>query len=176
MLHPDDTICKIRYFTARVSGRENDLNKPQRQKMYLRALQTIPNMEIHYGKYLTNIVRMPLAKPVNGYRGTVEVIKTDEKGSDVNLASYLLMDAFQSNMEAAIIISNDSDLVTPIQLLRNHFKIPVGIFNPNARNPSSALQNAATFFKTIREPVIQTSQFTATITDKKGTFYKPTDW
>lgn len=175
-LHENDIVTKIRYFTARVSARPDDPKKPLRQQLYLRALLTIPNLEIHYGKYLTNIVRMPLAKPVNGYMGTVEVMKTDEKGSDVNLASYLLLDATQKHMDSAIVISNDSDLVTPIQLLRSHFNIPVGILNPNNRNPSSALQRAGNFFKTIREPVLQSSQFPAILKDSKGTFYKPKEW
>jgi hypothetical protein len=37
------------------------------------------------------------------------VIKTEEKGSDVNLATYLLLDAFKQDCEAAVVISNDSD-------------------------------------------------------------------
>jgi len=32
---------------------------------------------------------------------TVEVIKTEEKGSDVNLATYLLLDAFDADYELA---------------------------------------------------------------------------
>jgi hypothetical protein len=33
-----------------------------------------------------------------------EVWKTEEKGSDVNLACYLLLDAFDGDCEAAVII------------------------------------------------------------------------
>jgi len=47
----------------------------------------------------------------------------------VNLATYLLIDAFDNDCEQAIVISNDSDLVTPIQFARERFGIPVGIFN-----------------------------------------------
>ena len=39
---------------------------------------------------------MPLAHPPSVGPQTVEVIGTEEKGSDVNLASYLLLDGFRS--------------------------------------------------------------------------------
>ena len=44
----------------------------------------------------------------------VRVMKTEEKGSDVNLATYLLVDAFEDRFDVAVIISNDSDLKEPI--------------------------------------------------------------
>ena len=58
---------------------------------------------------MTTTTRMPLAQqPAFGPK-TVEVIKTEEKGSDVNLATYLLVDAFRRDAEAFVVISNDSD-------------------------------------------------------------------
>ena len=38
------------------------------------------------------------------------MIKTEEKGSDVNLATYLLVDAFRNDADAFAGVSNDSDL------------------------------------------------------------------
>jgi hypothetical protein len=49
----------------------------------MRALETIPSLSIHYGHYLTHVTRMPLANPRRGGARTVEVVKTEEKGSDV---------------------------------------------------------------------------------------------
>jgi uncharacterized LabA/DUF88 family protein len=57
---------------------------------------------------------MPLAPPDKGY---VRVTKTEEKGSDVNIATHLLMDAFDDAYELAVIISNDSDLLEPIKVV-----------------------------------------------------------
>jgi hypothetical protein len=48
---------------------------------------------------------MPLAHPRPGGPAAVEVIKTEEKGSDVNLATYLLLDAFRRDCDTAIVIS-----------------------------------------------------------------------
>jgi hypothetical protein len=61
---------------------------------------------------------MPLASPVPGGPTTVRVLKTEENGSDVNLATYLLSDAYEQVFEKAVVISNDSDLCTPIALVR----------------------------------------------------------
>ena len=52
--------------------------------------------------------------PATGAK-TVQVMKSEEKGSDVNIASYLLVDAFDDDYEAAVVVSNDSDLAEPIR-------------------------------------------------------------
>jgi hypothetical protein len=78
-----------------------------------------------------------------------EVIKTEEKGSDVNLASLLLADGFRGKYEVAVVISNDSDFVLPIQIVRDELKLPVGVVNPRG-HPSRELLAVSTFFKRIR--------------------------
>ena len=42
--------------------------------------------------------------------------KTEEKGSDVNLASHLLLDGFQQTRDTVVVFSNDSDLRVPIRI------------------------------------------------------------
>ena len=54
----------------------------------------------------------------------------EEKGSDVNLAAHLLVDVLRERVDAAIVISNDSDLRLPIQVVRQ--KVPVGTINPSS--------------------------------------------
>ena len=41
----------------------------------------------------------------------------EEKGSDVNLGAHLLNDAWKGLFDAAVVISNDTDLVTPIRMV-----------------------------------------------------------
>ena len=77
---------------------------------------------------------------------TVAVLKTEEKGSDVNLATYLLMDAFDQDYELALVVSNDSDLVGPIEVVQRRFGLPVGVVNPH-RTTSHALRVAASFYR-----------------------------
>lgn len=50
LLPAHHTIERIKYFTARVSGAE-DPDPPRRQHIYLRALQTISEMEVHFGLF-----------------------------------------------------------------------------------------------------------------------------
>ena len=47
----------------------------------------------------------------------------------MNVASHLLFDVLTSRMDAAIVISNDSDLRFPIRLARQ--RVPVGVVNPS---------------------------------------------
>lgn len=175
LMLPNHRIERIKYFTARIGSRAHDPDAPRRQEIYLRALRTIPNLEIFYGHFLTHPVLMRLANPQPNQKAFVWVIKTDEKGSDVNLATHLLSDAYNRRFECAVIVSGDSDLLAPVRLVMNELKLPVGVLNPQKR-PCRVLANQATFYKHIRAGVLAQSQFPATLTDGRGTFSKPSSW
>jgi hypothetical protein len=85
---------------------------------------------------------MALANPLPGGPRTAAVIKTEEKGSDVNLASYLLVDAFTRDCEAAAVVTNDSDLAEPLALARKRFGLTTGLLQPirKGRHPSRQLR------------------------------------
>jgi uncharacterized LabA/DUF88 family protein len=172
ILLPRDTINQIKYFTALVNPRPQDPNQPTRQQVYLRALQTIPNLDIIYGHFLTHQIMMPLAPPEKGY---VKVIKTEEKGSDVNLALHLLSDGYRNAYDVAIIISNDSDLLLPIQFVKRELGKKIGILNPQ-NHPSKVLIANTDFIKNIRRGVLSKSLFPTTVTDSQGAFTKPASW
>jgi len=103
------------------------------------------------------------------------VLRTDEKGSDVNLATHLLYDAFKDDFDAAVVISDDSDLYEAIRLSISLGK-KVGILNPQQRPPSRKLLSVATFFKQIRPSVLALSQFPPIMNDSTGQFHKPDAW
>jgi hypothetical protein len=118
VLLPKHRVECIRYFTARVGARPGAAGQPIRQQLYLRALESLkPIVEIYYRHYLSHVVRMPLAYPPRFGPRFVEVITTEEKGSDVNLATHLISDAYEGRLEAAALISNDSDLLAPVRLV-----------------------------------------------------------
>jgi hypothetical protein len=132
LLLPKNTLGKIKYFTALVSARPSDPDQPVRQQLYLRALATLhPLVSIHLGHFLTHAVKMPLAVTPGQPQTYVKVIKTEEKGSDVNLATHLLHDAHLGRFDIAVVISNDSDLLEPIKIVRNELHKQVGILNPH---------------------------------------------
>jgi uncharacterized LabA/DUF88 family protein len=175
LMLPYDTINQIKYFTAKVSARPSDPSQPVRQQTYLRALQTIPNLSIIYGQFKTSTAWMHLAHPQPGKPPYVEVLRTTEKGSDVNLATHLLIDGFRGNYDVAVVISNDSDLLEPIKFVINDLGKPVGILNPQ-KYASRDLAQHVTFMKAIRKGVLAASQFPSTLTDQHGTFHKPSTW
>jgi uncharacterized LabA/DUF88 family protein len=176
LLLPKNQIVKIKYFTAPVTARPGDLDQPNRQQLYLRALRTIPGLEIIYGHFLEHVVKMPVASPASGLPKYVLVIKTEEKGSDVNIAAHMINDGYKSRYEVAVLVSNDSDLVEPVKIVRAELNLPVGVLNPFVKTPSYELRKYATFIKPIREGVLSVSQFPPIMKDTSGTFYKPPSW
>ena len=175
LLLPKNIIVGIRYFTAKINPRPDDPQKHIRQLVYLRALETLPNFQIIYGHYLSHEVSMLLANPPAKGRKFVKVIKTEEKGSDVNLAVHMLNDGYQEKYKLAVIVSNDSDLQSAIQIVQNELKLKVGILNPQ-QHSSKVLKKEALFMKKIRTGVLRASQFPKTMKDAKVSFYKPKAW
>lgn len=174
-LLPRDEIARINYYTAMVVAHPDDRDAPTRQGFYLRALRTIPNLSIYYGHFLTQARYLPLASPLPGGPTKVRVLKDEEKGSDVNLATHLVRDGFRGAFEVAVVISNDSDLLEPIRVVRYELGLPIGILNPH-KKPSRALSPHVTFFKQIRPGHLKRSQFPSILTDNVGTFTKPRSW
>ncbi len=168
-------LLGIKYFTAKLNPRANDPDAPARQALYFRALSTLPNLEITLGHFLTKNVRMLLANPAPGQSTTVEVVKTEEKGSDVNLAVQMLHDAHLDRFDCAVVVSGDSDLLMPVRIVRDELKKMVGVLNPQ-RHPCAVLKAHASFYKHLRPNYIAAAQFPHTLADARGTFTKPAAW
>lgn len=173
-LLPEYDVNRIRYFTARIQPRPDNPDKAQRQSTYLRALRTIPDLSIHEGFYLTTTHWARLAEPLPGLPPTVRVIKTEEKGSDVNLATHLLIDAMDDDADVAVVLSNDSDLTRPIEVVRERFRIEVGLLNPYQH--ASRLLQVVSFHRTIRPGALKACQLPATLTDAHGLITRPSRW
>ena len=105
----------------------------------------------------------------------VEVLDTKEKGSDVNLAAYLLVDGFKKESQIAVIISNDSGLVEPIRLAHSELGMDVGILHPHRRHVKE-LSQVAEFYRPIRERALKACQFPTVLKDAAGVITKPTAW
>ncbi|MDE2900924.1 MAG: NYN domain-containing protein [Chloroflexota bacterium] len=175
LLLPRQQVNRIRYFTALVKNRPNDPTQAQRQQAFLRVLTTVPSLTIHYGSFLEGTKRRPLAHPSPSLPQIVEIVDTEEKGSDVNLATYLLLDGFERDYDQAVVISNDSDLTLPIQMVRDKLGMRVGVIDPSARR-SFGLASAATWYRHLRQGVLKISQFPDTLHDARGPITKPASW
>lgn len=169
---PGNDIRAIKYFTAKVSARPNDLQQPVRQQTYIRAISTLPKVSVIYGHYLSHTVSARLANPPAGASPYIDIIKTEEKGSDVNLAAHLLHDAHLNRFDIAVVISNDSDLLEPIKLVRTELDKKVGILNPH-KKPSRAIVPHIDFIKQIRAGFFAECQFPDIFNDPQGTIRKP---
>lgn len=224
LLPREHAIDRLRYFTARVSGKF-DPRAPARQRIYLKALATLPEVEIHYGRFLAKTAWRPLANlPVAGRRietpapvtlpeGNHRVLgerartlpvgfypdrrgrgkgarreggvpipdaviaefhTMEEKGSDVNLATHLLNDAWNDLFEAAVVISNDTDLVVPIRMVTEERKRTVFVVCPGRWQIAPQLRNVASHVRHIRAAALRAAQLPDTLS---GTaISKPGGW
>lgn len=188
-LLPRNRIERVRYFTALVSDTRSDPKKSTRQQTFIRALETLPEIEVTYGSFLQSVRRMPLARPrpddvgdprvvaftAHGPTSAV-VLRTEEKGSDVNLATMLVADAYQGNFQAAAVLSTDSDLALPIELVRRELRLPVGVLFPKGRF-SVELARVAAFKRTIDARLLRQCQLPPELVDAEGrTIRKPSAW
>lgn len=188
LLLPENDVAWIHYFTAHISDTPADPTKSSRQQIYLRALMTIPNLTIHRGTFRSRPRERELAFPaiqthpnrskdalaVLPARTRVWVMESEEKGSDVNLATVLLSEAYERRFEMAIVVSNDSDLIAPIQAVRA-VGLDVGVLSTQTSH-SLAKQTGVTFFRLIPANVLKASQFNDVLIDDKGEFHKPDRW
>ena len=108
----------IRYFAAPVMLTPGDPDAPARQAVYFRALETIRILQMHRGRMAVRKksgVLLPETNPP--HIATIQVF--EEKRTDVNIASYLLMDAFEGRYDTTVVVSNDSDLTTLVEMAVN---------------------------------------------------------
>ena len=73
------------------------------------------SIETIFGHFLALQINIPLA---NNPSKSVRVIKTEEKGSDVNIAAHLVNDGHKQLFDVAVLITNDSDLLEPLKIVR----------------------------------------------------------
>lgn len=159
ILQSQSEIVAVKYFTARVSATHGDQSKPQRQDTYLRALSHFcPEVEVFYGHFLIHNVRAPLAQPTSNQR-TVEIIKTQEKGSDVKLAVRLLNDGWLDQYDCAVVVSNDSGIAEAMRLVRVHLRKKIGLITPGKGKTSRQLLDQADFARRVRINGLRNSNF-----------------
>jgi hypothetical protein len=160
------TVAPVVYCTSRVLGRVNPTGQ-KRQDDYLRALKKSGTIDtVEYGTFFEKTKTRPLAtwdhrgrpSPVTSKHPVlvkdnagqevpdavfmVTVADREEKGSDVNVAAHLLIDTLSENIDAAIVVSNDSDLAFAVNEARK--RIPVGIVNPNRKPTAGKLKSRPT--------------------------------
>ena len=173
ILKPHHNIVSVVYCTAKARPRATDPAVPIRQANYIRGIKTyIPELTVIYGHFLENKVHY---RPVNPKLGNlVEVFRTEEKGSDVNLAVHLVNDAHKNMFDCAIVVSNDSDLAEAMRIVKDECGKVVGLFTPWRRRASKQLMQHSNFQRMIRRTSLAKSQLPNPIPGTR--IYKPSDW
>lgn len=174
-------VAVVKYFTARVKPSAFDPGIELRQDVYLTALRTCGRTEVIEGSYQSHPKRLPLAKDfLAGRMNPVEVIVAEEKGSDVNLASHLLLDACQGKFDVAAVVTNDSDLTTPIEMVTRTLGKQVVLVSPlkpnSKRRPNRSLVNASTSQKSIRDGILRSSLLPDPVPHPRLRIAKPPRW
>ncbi|MFC7624237.1 NYN domain-containing protein [Microlunatus sp. GCM10028923] len=154
LLHDHD-IVGIRYCTARVKELPDNPGVSARQEAYLAALRSVPGLTIHYGKFRAD----------------------KKKGSDVNLATRMLVDAFDQACDVSVLVSNDSDLVLPFSLLGSRFGQTTGLVNPwDAPLNRELLTARPAIIRRLRDGLPAVSQFDSPLTVGNRTLHRPASW
>ncbi|MGO9483627.1 MAG: NYN domain-containing protein [Rhodomicrobium sp.] len=183
-LPADCDVVRVNYYTARVSGRTNP-DSPKRQHAYLRALATLPEVAVHFGNFMISHkwaglvqppnFKPPFALPAGAAPDTAKVWKIEEKGSDVNLGVHLVRDACHGAFDLAAVLTNDTDLLEPIRIVRHELNLPVTLLTPVGR-PAVSLAQAACEVRHIK-PYLGPCQLPDPIpVADKSPIVKPAEW
>src|SRR5262249_32429962 len=114
----------------------------------------------------------PTRRLVDDPTQSVRVIDFKEKGSDVNLASRLITDAYERRCAMAAVLSSDSDLRRPIEIADALLSRGVIVLNPNTSHARS-LKAVPTGSFRIRNATFRGSLFPDEVTPR---IRKPDDW
>lgn len=174
---PNDQVHRVHYFTAMVAATAWNPGAPLRQETFIRALRTIPKLYVHLSNFQSVQKKGDRADLSAGTRARPETFRTwEEKGSDVNLATRLLTDAVDGDFEQALVISNDTDLMEPIRVVKQRFQLPVIVVSPYP-TVTIKLQRASSSWAVLDKALLATCQLPETLIDKKGrVITKPSTW
>lgn len=183
-LLPEMSIEFVHYFTARIKpGAATDSQAPTRQQAYIRALNAHSSrLQTHFGKF--RIDRRTYTKhpieidPVTGLPVTVRVKKPEEKGSDVHLAARMIFEASQGIADYYVVLSNDSDQVAPLKILRSEMRMKTGIIFPSetSRNAKELVLTQPDVIANITHDDLVACQLPEELHDSHGNIHRPEKW
>jgi uncharacterized LabA/DUF88 family protein len=144
LLRGDQELVFTKYFTARISGGK-PTDRPafaaernarrKRQNTYLDALGTLPKLQVFEGQYFDQEKECKKCKAT--------WMDAEEKMTDVQIATEMIVDAFANRFDVALLVSGDSDLVPPIKAIRHWFPHKrINVAFPPSRSSARLLQEA----------------------------------
>lgn len=201
---PDLQISEIFYFTAYLKKRFPNDSANARQHKYLRALSdsgvkvipgkfdvrptwkpiyrqqrkafTSPELSALLGATQHSINKM--WRTTSPLSPQAQILQFREKGSDVNLASYMLRDIYKNRVKNLLVITGDSDLITPIRMAEEEgAKVLVIIPTIGRNNMFNKFSKIFTNVELISLEEVKMSQFPNPYRMNSGTeIHKPNEW
>ena len=177
----DVEVVSIKFFTAPIKAYPPNPDKLLRQHFYLEALFALPRVKIIEGFYTKHKVKMPFYKEpcvfCDKVDGMASVVKLEEKRSDVNIATEMLLDAtLESGIDAFTLVSGDSDLAGPVSAIRYRLKKPVAVYNPHI-GTCDELKRYASLYRNIPRGLPAKCQLPDVVITPDGrTIHRPAAW
>ena len=202
-LLPQNQLGTCFYFTAAKKERFQGDREPLFHEVYLRAIAST-GVTVVRGyfrnhiralplavreKRLVELIDPPLAPTIlwermmrqacvraEPQRPRAMVVHTQEKRSDVSLASFLLRDGLSGNCQGALLLTNDGDFFHPLQILKSRgFEV---LLAPTARRGRSAhLASVASGVLQISDSTLEEAQFLPQLHIGRGkALSRPESW
>lgn len=181
----EPAACFVKFFTAPIlpnfAGADDSVAC---QQSYHRALHVDGRgaVEIVTGYFDARRARahryLKQTKPRDSER--VEIWRLEEKQSDVALAVHALADALEGEVDHLVFVSNDTDLVPVLEMIRMKTATVVGLVvptRPGGRQPNASLSRHAHWTrKQIADEELASAQLDTPVMEGQKPIHKPLSW
>ncbi|MCG8624817.1 MAG: NYN domain-containing protein, partial [Proteobacteria bacterium] len=154
MLGANHSVVRVKYYTAKFV----DAPESNQQEIYWAALRSQKEVTIYEGKFRPvsrrgepsdERVKQAIQKHLSPAPTAIAINSYEEKRTDVNLAVHLVRDALLKRFDAVAVVSNDSDFLEAIRIVKREAKLPIWLLSPvvkdsGIRGPHSGLRNIIT--------------------------------
>lgn len=173
-------VVGVHLFTARVKGKMTPLDPtaPDRQDAYIRALRATGVIvhddsifAIHHGmarEWVDGKEKPPFTWH--------HVYKVQEKGSDVKLATQLLLDSMDGLADTYVVVSSDSDLAEPIKAVTSRFGARVAVVYPRDESTKLLEQSGIAFSLYLHPSVVARNQLPDVVQAGTKVVRRPRAW
>ncbi len=175
----------VKYFTAPIlKNFASSTDSVSSQQHYHAALES------HHAGRVEIVKGYHDAKPVRARRvipGTlplqselVEIWKLVEKQSDVSLALHAYSDAIRGDIDHAVFVTNDTDLVPVLEHIKRDTSVAVGLVVPtrlHERAANTDLRRIADWTRThVTDEELASSQLPRVVPGGRSASHKPISW
>jgi len=167
LIRADQTLAMVKYFTARVA---RPPEKQDRQRIFLQAVEA-SGVQILEGQYQDN--RLECRQCGSAW------FVSKEKQTDVRIAVEMLKDATLDRWDTAMLVTGDSDLLPPIQALKEMYpgKRILVAFPPDRHKSAVRLKQEAHGWFIIKLDQIRSSQLPDPVRTSDGyELHRPRHW